>query len=84
MTLTLAVEAEPGVSVDMPSFGDALGRFTIVDFTPRSDTAEDGGVHLSQRYTLQATMSGRHRIPRLRLEFVDDRPDRGDSEPGSC
>ena len=81
MTLTLAVEAEPGVSVDMPSFGDALGRFTIVDFTPRSDTAEDGGVHLSQRYTLQATMSGRHRIPRLRLEFVDDRPDRGDSEP---
>ena len=81
MTLTLAVEAEPGVSVDMPSFGDALGRFTIVDFTPRSDTAEDGGVRLSQRYTLQATMSGRHRIPRLRLEFVDDRPDRGDSEP---
>ena len=81
MTLTLAVEAEPGVSVDMPSFGDALGRFTIVDFTPRADTAEDGGARLSQRYTLQATMSGRHRIPRLRLEFVDDRPDRGDGEP---
>ncbi len=81
MTLTLAVEAEPGVSVDMPSFGDALGRFVIVDFTPRSDTAADGGARLSQRYTLQATMTGRHRIPRLRLEFVDDRPGRGDGEP---
>ena len=81
MTLTLAVEAEPGVSVEMPSFGDALGRFTIVDFAPRAATSEDGRTHLSQRYTLQATASGRHRVPRLRLEFVDDRPDRGDGEP---
>ena len=81
MTLTLAVEAEPGVDVEMPSFGDALGRFTIVDFTPRAETAEDGGARLAQRYTLQATASGRHRVPRLRLEFVDDRPGRGDGEP---
>ena len=80
MTLTLAVEAEPGVDVEMPSFGDALGRFTIVDFTPRAETAEDGGARLAQRYTLQATASGRHRVPRLRLEFVDDRPGRGDGE----
>lgn len=81
MTLTLAVEAEPGVGVEMPSFGDALGRFTIVDFTPRAGTADDGGALLSQRYTLQATASGRHRVPRLRIEFVDDRPGRGDGEP---
>ena len=81
MTLTLAVEAEPGVSVEMPSFGDALGRFTIVDFSPRAETADDGRTHLSQRYTLQAAASGRHRVPRLRLEFVDDRPGRGDGEP---
>ena len=81
MMLTLAVEAEPGVSVEMPSFGDALGRFTIVDFAPRAETADDGRTHLSQRYTLQATASGRHRVPRLRLELVDDRPGRGDGEP---
>ena len=81
MTLTLVVETEPGVSVEMPSFGDALGRFTIVDFAPRAETADDGGTRLSQRYTLQATVSGRHRVPRLRLEFVDDRPSRGDGEP---
>ena len=81
MTLTLTVAAEPGVGVEMPSFGDALGRFTIVDFAPRAETADDGGARLAQRYTLQATASGRHRVPRLRLEFVDDRPGRGDGEP---
>ena len=80
LTLTLEVEAEPDVSVEMPSFGDAMGRFTIVDFAPRAETADDGGARLSQRYTLQATASGRHRVPRLRLEFVDDRPGRGDGE----
>ncbi|MCY4451278.1 MAG: hypothetical protein OXC01_04955 [Immundisolibacterales bacterium] len=78
MTLSLSVEAEPGVRVEMPSFGDALGRFTILDFTPREETGENGGPRLAQRYTLQATASGRHRVPRLRLEFTDERPGRGD------
>ena len=81
LTLTLMVVAESGVAVEMPAFGDALGRFTIVDFSPRAQTTEDGGSRLSQRYTLQATASGRHRVPRLRVEFVDDRPGRGDGKP---
>ena len=76
MTLTLTVTAAPGVSVEMPAFGDALGRFSIVDYAPREETTEDGGTLASQRYTLQAAASGRQRIPRLRVEFVDERDGR--------
>ena len=74
LVLSLTVAAEAGVSVEMPAFGDALGRFAIVDFTPRQETTETGGTLASQRYTLQAPMSGRQRIPRLRIEYVDTRP----------
>ncbi len=72
LVLTLVVTAKTGVAVEMPAFGEALGRFAIVDFAPREEATADG-VRLSQRYTLQASMSGRQRIPRLRLEFLDER-----------
>ena len=78
LVLTLVVTAKPGVTVEMPAFGEALGRFAIVDFTPREEVTDDG-VLLSQRYTLQSPMSGRQRIPRLRLEFLDERDP--DTEP---
>ena len=72
LVLTLKVKAAAGVTVEMPAFGDALGRFAIIDFAPRREETEDG-VLLTQRYTLQVSASGRHRIPRLRTEFVDER-----------
>ena len=75
LVLTLTVSAEPGVTVEMPAFGDALGRFAIVDYAPREETTEDGQALFSQRYTLQASASGRQRIPQLRVEFVDERDD---------
>lgn len=74
LTLTLTVEAKPKVAVEMPPFGEALGRFSIVNFTPRSETAADGSVKHVQRYVLDAPMSGRQRIPSLRIEFTDGRP----------
>jgi hypothetical protein len=76
LTLTLTVEAEPEVTVEMPAFGEALGRFSILDFTPRERTDPDGKTVLSQSYTLQAPMSGKQRIPPLRVEFLDERPGR--------
>jgi hypothetical protein len=74
LTLTLTVEAQADVTVEMPVFGEALGRFSIVDFTPRERAEPDGRTVASQRYTLQAPMSGRQRIPPLRIEFLDRRP----------
>lgn len=73
--VTLTVEADPGIDFELPAFGEALGRFSIVDFTPREEMRPDGGAVSSQQYTLQPPMSGRQRIPPLRITFVDNRPD---------
>ena len=73
LVLTLEVEAEADVEVELPDFGEALGRFQIVDFTPNHESAPDGGIVASQRHTLLAPMSGRQRIPPLRVVFVDRR-----------
>ena len=73
LTLTLTVESAPEVAVEMPAFGEALGRFSIVNFTPKQELAADGSAVASQRYTLQAPMSGKQRIPALRIEYLDRR-----------
>lgn len=73
LALTLSVQAQPGVGFDMPEFGEALGRFPILDFAPTQGEGADGGATARQRYTLQAPMSGRQRIPGLRIEYLDER-----------
>jgi len=83
LTLTLEVTAEAGVAVEMPGFGDALGRFSIVDFAPRQAPGENGGTKYVQRYTLQSPGSGRQRIPPLRIEWVDQRGQPGQGQPAS-
>ena len=80
LSLTLTVESEAGVTVEMPAFGEALGRFSIIDFTPREETRPDGVSVASQRYTLQPPMSGRQRIPPLRIEYLDARPGYADGD----
>jgi len=72
--LELVVEAEPGVEVLMPEFGEALGRFEIVDFAPSEEESAAGGVIARQKYRLQPAHSGSQAIPPLRVEFVDRRP----------
>lgn len=74
ITLTLEVTAEPGVELHMPAFGEALGRFEVTGFEPRERRTTAGGTVASQRYTLEAPMSGRQTIPELLVEFVDRRP----------
>ena len=81
LVLTLTVVAEAGVTVEMPVFGDALGRFGIADYTPRREAGPDGSLALTQRYTLQSPMSGHQRIPRLRVEYVDERDGQADAKP---
>ena len=79
LKLTLTVEAKPGVRIEMPDFGEALGRFSILDFTPRLTTGADGGAMARQDYTLRGPASGRQRIPGLRIEYIDERA--GDAAP---
>ena len=73
--LTLSVESETGIEVEMPPFGEALGRLTIVDFTPRQERTEVDGVQrilYSQSYGLQPNRSGEVVIPALRVGYRVD------------
>ena len=74
--VTLQVEAEAGVEVFMPAFGDQLGRFGIAEYAPTHAVGSDGGSVHVQRYTLEVPMSGRQRIPSFLVEFSDRRDDR--------
>ncbi len=74
VVLRLEARAEPGVELLMPEFGEALGRFEIVDFAPSEQQDADGATRARQTYRLQPRHSGRTAIPALRVEFVDRRP----------
>jgi len=82
LALELEVHAEPDVELLMPEFGEALDRFSIVDFT-RSEEADDAGGTISrQRYTLAPSRSGAQVIPPLLVEFIDRRPGREPAPEG--
>lgn len=72
--LAITVEAENQVEVLMPEFGEALDRFSIVDFVPRETIDRAGKTILEQRYRLRPTSSGTHTIPPILVEYVDRRP----------
>ncbi len=72
--LAIIVEAENQVEVLMPEFGEALDRFSIVDFVPRETIEGAGKTILEQRYRLRPTSSGAHTIPPILVEYVDRRP----------
>ncbi len=78
----LEVSAPPKVDIEMPEFGDGLGRFSIVDYDWRVGSSDGKSVH-KQIYQLQAAASGPLRVPQLRVEFVDRRPATpgGDTDP---
>ncbi|MBF0422120.1 MAG: hypothetical protein HQL73_03930 [Magnetococcales bacterium] len=76
ISLTLEVEGEKGVELQMPEFGQSLGRFTIVDFVPGEKVDETSGKTVAkQKYTLQPPMSGKQQVPPLIISFIDHRPE---------
>lgn len=80
--LLLVVRAEADVEIIMPEFGEALGRFEIVDFAPSRQQEDDGGSIARQKYRLQPLRSGSQTIPPLRIEFVDRREGRSPTPEG--
>ncbi|MCS7469735.1 DUF4381 family protein [Stieleria sp. ICT_E10.1] len=74
LTLSIEVTAEKDVEVLMPDFGDALDRFSIVDFAPRETIDDAGRTVAKQTYRLDPPSSGRHVIPPILIEYVDRRP----------
>ncbi len=74
IVLEIRVEAEPGVEVLMPEFGEALSRYSIVNYVPSQRIDDQGRSVLVQRYTLQPYLSGDQFIPPILVEFIDHRP----------
>lgn len=74
VTLTITVTAEKDVELLMPEFGEALERFSIVDFAPRQSIDDEGRTVAIQTYRLQPPASGKQTIPPILIEYVDRRP----------
>jgi len=72
MTLTLSVDAAEGVVLQMPGKSEAFSRFEVVNYSESRKPTAKGVRHL-QSYVLQASRSGRLRIPPLRIAFSDER-----------
>lgn len=82
VTLTITVTAEKDVELLMPEFGEALERFSIVDFAPRQSIDDEGRTVAVQTYRLQPPASGRQTIPPILIEYVDRRPGQREAPQG--
>ena len=82
VTLTLTVVAEPNVELLLPEFGEALDRFTILDYAPRESLTDDGKTLAIQTYRLQPATSGAQSIPPILVEFIDRRPNQQPAPDG--
>jgi hypothetical protein len=71
--LRLTVESAPGASATLPVDIDALGRFGVTGWDKSESRRADGGLVQIRNYELALPSSGKHRIPPLRLELVDNR-----------
>jgi len=77
--LTLTIEAEDGVDVQPPPFGDALGEFLIRDFHEPLPESADGRQILRQIYTLDPMRTGTLQIDPIVVGYVDNR-EQGDAK----
>ncbi len=73
VTLELHVVAEKDVELLMPQFGEALERFSILDFTTDEQIDSEDRTMVVQTYELQPLRSGKQSIPPIMIEFVDHR-----------
>lgn len=72
--LQIVVATVKDIEVLMPEFGEALERYSILDFVPQQQIDASGKTVLTQKYTLQPFLSGEQSIPPILIEFIDHRP----------
>jgi hypothetical protein len=76
LTLTVAVEADPGFEVDMPDLAPQLGALRIRDFrTPPVETTANGKQIHKQVYKADFLVSGQYTIPAVTAHYRDHRKD---------
>ncbi len=82
---TITAEAEDGVEVELPAFGEDVKDLVIHDFTDESAVpTPNGRRRWRQRYELDSLVSGEYRLPEVKATFTDGRQptlDRHAGEP---
>ena len=72
--LTITIEAETGIQVQKPPFGDGIGDFLIRDFREPLLEVRDNREITRQIYTLEPTTTGSLLIDPIPIVFHDHRP----------
>ncbi|MBC8353628.1 MAG: hypothetical protein H8E66_16640 [Planctomycetes bacterium] len=78
-TLTLTIDHEQGVQVNLPPFGESMRDFIIRDFREPLPETRDQRQIVRQIYTLEPTTTGALQIDPITITFTDARPN-GDGE----
>ncbi len=73
-TLTLTVEHEEGVDIELPPFGEAVGEFAVLDFQTPLPESRGGRQVQRQIYRLEPPRSGQLTIDPISVTFTDTRP----------
>jgi hypothetical protein len=71
--MDVRVEAQPGIEIKPPAFGQAVGDFLVRDYSERPTEAGAGNVRRFH-YQLEPVHAGKHLIRSVSIEFVDKRP----------
>ena len=70
MTLSITATIDEAYQVELPSFGQQLEQFGIVDYhTTPSRLIEDGKTRITRSYVLEPFLSGEYAIPPMSLKF---------------
>jgi hypothetical protein len=72
--LTLTIDSVPGVEIEKPPFGEALGRFKILDTREPLPRTREGREIVQKILTLEPTTVGRFAIDPISVSFRDKRP----------
>jgi hypothetical protein len=70
--MDVTVEAQPGVEIKPPAFGQAVGDFLIRDYSERPAAAGEKNLRRFH-YQLEPAHAGKHLIRSVSIEFVDRR-----------
>ncbi|MEO8496614.1 MAG: hypothetical protein ABI614_16220 [Planctomycetota bacterium] len=78
-TLTLTIDCEQGVEVELPPFGESMRDFIIRDFREPLPETRDQRQIVRQIYTLEPKTTGALQIDPITITFKDARPN-GDGQ----
>lgn len=73
LQLTIEVQAEDGIDVEMPQFAEKLDEFTIRDYRSWAAVPRDGRRLWKQQYDIDIYLSGEYHIPAMTARFTDRR-----------